>query len=343
VDELDPSIKYKTTTDIEFNAKRTYDIDNNQSDLVFIWNSNISGHLGYGKIFNPTLPAGYHEITLTVFDGLNNASYSFEISISEPQPSEESTGIFNLGADADFPIIGFIILIIILVLMFLAIFYRENKKRRSLEKRVLTTGISYIPSRSTQVRAGAGISPGAQLYGPGGMGKQVIGGKSFPIAQPQVSATTQMQQLPTVTAAGAPAPLPQLPPAQISAQSTASVFTPGDEDIEPKKKLELLDKKMLLGEISIELYNKLSKRYEEQLNKTSKSESKTDTSSIHLPSPIISQKTSTTPPLQPTLVKKQHDIEQKTIQSLEPLDDGPTLGFTPDDPKFQKKIKENNK
>jgi len=353
VDELDPDITYKTTTDIEFNAERTYDIDNNQSDLVFKWDSNISGHLGYGEILNPSLPAGYHKITLTVFDGLNNASYSFEISISEPQPSEESTGMFNLGTEADLPIIGFIILIIILVLMFLAIFYRENKRRRALEKRVLTTGISYIPSRSSQVRAFGGISPSAQLQGPQGKGTQVIDAKPFPITQPQVGATTQVQQLPTVTvsstaprvsgAACAPAPLPQLPPAQISAQSTASVFTPGEEDIEPKKKLELLDKKMLLGEISIELYNKLSKRYEEQLNKTSKLESQTNTSSIHLPSPTTSQKTSTISPKQPTLGNMQDDLEHKTIPSLEPLDDGPTLGFTPDDPKFQKKIKEYNK
>jgi hypothetical protein len=319
ISEIDLEKTYYSDKEIEIFGDETYDIDNQNSDLEFTWLSNISGEIGKGKILTTKLDAGDHRITLRVFDGLNNASYSFNLTVKDPKSEENGLGIFGLGQSADYILIVIIIVIIILLILFSILYKREKKRRRQLEERERHRAhgpeISYIPPRGPLAAGGLepGAGFGAQASGfamPGASGdysitdsqRQIPGAAASPYGQsPQVThlpgvggtvggganagtfegagkgaggvgITPRAVGINAGTGTGPSASagvgtvgrqVPQLPPAQVVVTSTSNLQN--FEQLHPKKKMELLEQKMLTGEIPVELYTKLSIKYEQEL------------------------------------------------------------------------------
>ena len=288
-----PNGVYPTLTILELNAEDTTDADSELQEKNFIWQSNITGTLGTGRIINTQLPSGRHLISLTVFDGQNYAVEKFNITILPPErvKKEEDNGIFGISQEADSIIGILIIIIIVVVLLFLIIYSREKRMRRRLEEKALGAGIDF-PSSYHPAMAGIKdmpyISSGIRgtgvpvILGKGGTGIDVIAlsaSQTGTVSGPQ----PRFQQLPgaggaqpTVAGVGAATGvgisavgrgLPQLPPARFREYPMPRPDLKPDIDI--KKKIELLEKKMLLGEIPVELYTKLSKKYEQELNSES--------------------------------------------------------------------------
>jgi hypothetical protein len=316
VQEISENKKLYSNKGVTLDADQTYDDDDHISDLKFSWSSDITGDLGTDRIIKAKLPAGQHMITINVFDGLNNASYKFNITVLDPEDAGKGSGLIGFGVIFDYLIILIIIICIVLSLFFV-LYRRERKKRQDLEEREQARAyaaaqggpdITYIPPYQRQFPAGGslpfsgptidatitsaqGISATGRTSGEQLTGAGVIPGQP---AQPGSGVATQMPQLPgTVGGIGVSStqgqatgpraprtprvPVPQLPPAQSQLQSpspsmgragtgTADLgFEIEMLNLDPSKKLELLEQKMLLGQISVELYTKLSQKFESEL------------------------------------------------------------------------------
>jgi hypothetical protein len=269
---------YDIFTDIEFNAENTTDADNTLQDKHFLWSSNISGEFGTGKVVVTSLPAGRHLITLMVYDGTDYATEQFNITVFKPKApkKEEDKGMFGISKSADSIILSLIVLILIIVILFFIIYTRENRMRKRLEGKAL--GADAVMSRFRQVPPVQGRDMQGLSVPDGRRAPQILiaggGDPAFPPTGSPYSASTQglgqkQQGLPGVggtvggpTVAGRP--LPQLPPARIR-RFGAPAQPDMKLEIDVRKKLELLEKKMLVGEVSVGLYEKLSKKYEQEL------------------------------------------------------------------------------
>jgi hypothetical protein len=304
VKEIPENKKLYSNKKITFDADQTYDDDDHLTSLKFTWSSDITGELGIDRVIDAKLPSGKHEITINVFDGLNNASYKFNITVLDPEDAGKGSGFMGFGVMFDYLIILIIIICIVLSLFFV-LYRRERKKRQYPEEREYTRlqtqrgpDITYIPPRQGRFPAGAtlpfsGPTIDARLSSTQGISasggvsgaQQITGVIAGQPAQPGSGVATQMPQLPrtigsgtdTVVVgssqpAGTRASLPQLPPAQstVNAQagdtgSTGLSFEIELLNLDPGKKLELLEQKMLLGQIPVELYTKLSQKFESEL------------------------------------------------------------------------------
>jgi len=272
VNKISAKLMMTSKTDIKFNAEQTYDIDDDLSDLKFTWYSNISGKIGTGIKINKSLIAGHHQITLVVYDGYNNATHNFNITVIKPKASEALEGAFGMGRSFDYAFI-FIIIILIILLLFSIIYSRERKRRRLLEyeaeRMALGPDASYIPPRSVTmisptgtdsrlpISAGRNVILDAEALHPSPYGKPVdLQSLPRPGISVNAAANTTGQQL------------PQLPPAQMgtTAQTQTQPIpeaTP-EKEIDIDRKIELLEQRMLLGQIPVALYQQLSKKYEMQ-------------------------------------------------------------------------------
>jgi hypothetical protein len=275
---------------------------------------------------------------------------------------DEDLGVFGISKKADSVIFGLIILIIIIVILFLVMFLREKKIRKKLEERALGSGIATM----AKFKPGVMARDSPQLVGPGGPRVISPGG-------PQVVPITSLQptqQLPAVggteseeieeTRKQAPTTigrqLPQLPPARIKGYPFTQRPPDMKLDIDTRKKMELLEKKMLVGEIPVELYEKLSKKYEEELKqaketKVDEAESPEEAKSEDTNEPTVAPKpviagVGVTPVKQEENDKTEEkapesESEQSEIKPVVPkpvtvkgpkptVTPQPTLGLTPD-------------
>ncbi len=314
INETLPDSVIKSSSEIELSAKDSYDVDNKIGDLVFSWRSNISGELGNDRVIKTKLPAGLHLINITIYDGLNNASYEFNIKVEDDRPPREEAGTFFEEENTDLLITSFVIFVIIIILIFLVIFSREIKKRKELEEKAKSHETSYVPPHPGQTPQLVGSGGEISVLGSVGKGPAILEADMLTAEPSPFGATEARETLPRVGAtavggagnvvvpgvtphapsaaggvagAGAAAgtvgrELPQLPPAEAAASSAGAgtyrvqpspeiIAQAIDEaDLSAKEKLELLEKKMLLNKISVELYTKLSKRYEQELSQRSK-------------------------------------------------------------------------
>jgi hypothetical protein len=293
IDGLEPGRVYDTLTDIELNAEGTYDPDSTLLDKNFRWTSNISGNLGEGKVIITRLPPGRHLITLTVSDDFGSVGQHFNVTVQPPATSrtEDDSGMFGLSKDADGVIISLIVLIIIIVILFLLMFSRELRKRKRLEEKALGMG-EY--SRFPPQGASGALKPGMvskgipTLAGVDTSGGDVEGHPFSVTPKPKIQQLpgvggTNGQPTPTVVVPGSGPPsvgrqLPQLPPARIGGYPFNQRKPDLKIEIDTRKKIELLEKKMLVGEIPVELYSKLSKKYDEELKRQSKPDKEQDQS-----------------------------------------------------------------
>ena len=223
VKELDPGQKIDTKTDIILDGEATFDVDNDVEDLYFYWSSNISSHLGNEKIITTKLPAGHHEITLRVFDGINTASYSFNLTVDQaPKKVTVDSGISTLTKGSNLWILILIIIIIIMALIFMILFSKETKKRQILEKKLISasqpTVSRYQPAMSAQ-------RPPLEL--------QRI---PTPVAEPfpvtdkpyEVTAKPEIKQLPSAYGTSASAQQPSVDP-WVGATPTVISGEPGQQ------------------------------------------------------------------------------------------------------------------
>jgi len=347
VDEPDKKSEFDTKSTINLNGHKTYDIDDELDLLTFTWTSNISGNIGSEKNLSTKLSAGHHRITLTVFDGFNNATQSINIKIrSAPSDSGDGSdvlGTFNISEDGNslFLIILFIVIIIIIILFFSLAFSKEKRKRKKLEEKVMGAEVSYLPPQTL----GKTSTAGPPLAGTGTV--SVLDATPITDSAQPMPTTQQIQQLPTITqttaastgintgtgtgsvtsagTTGVPRELPQLPPAPAEAITDEAGISFQEDDIDPEKKLELLDKKMLTGEITVELYDKLAKRYEERIKQKDSSQSQPPSTIQSTPSTLgTTESTGSDASITPTVA-----MPSKSEQ--------PTIGLTPDSQELQKK------
>jgi hypothetical protein len=79
IDSPGNDLDFSEDTEIEFDASSSSDPD--EDDLIYYWNSNISGDIGQDVKFNTKLEPGFHEIELMVIDE-NSAQNSIVINIA---------------------------------------------------------------------------------------------------------------------------------------------------------------------------------------------------------------------------------------------------------------------
>ncbi len=326
IDGLEPDGSYDAIASIELNAEQSYDPDDELQDKNFCWYSNISGALGTGKVIITRLPAGLHNIELIVFDGQNYATKKFNITVISPKaPSKkDDKGMFGVSKGADSIIIGLIIIILIIIILFLIVYLHEKRIRKRLEEKAFGPGteilskyqaVPHIPGGKDvpELAKASGASPqellsiSASPYGPGAIPgierlPTIIGG---PGATKAGDGAQFSAQRPTIVPP-AGVNLPKLPPAQFHRYPSMQKRPDIKLEIDTKKKIELLEKKMLLGEIPIDLYNKLSKKYEEEI-KSKKEETK---KIVEIPS-----------------AKSEENEGDETSKKIEPK---PVIGVTPD-------------
>jgi len=96
-------------------------------ELTFSWSSDISGDLGTGiKLNGIKLPAGEHEITLTVTDNSGNSSFT-TINVNV---SMEETG----AAPISFEYYSLIIIVIFILILIMIFFILKKKRSAKSEK-----------------------------------------------------------------------------------------------------------------------------------------------------------------------------------------------------------------
>jgi len=110
-------------------------------------------------------------------------------------------------------------------------------------------------------------------------------------------------------------------------------------EIDTNKKLELLEKKMLLGEIPVELYNKLSKKYEQELrdkaNKPELANKQPTEGTVNKPPPVVAG-------LTPDAQQHKEEKSETENEIKKGFENAP--GFSPDELEFLRKLrKEKNK
>jgi len=354
IEGFDPDDIYDTLTEIEFNAENTSDPDDVLLDKNFIWSSSISGSIGSGRVIRTKLPSGEHVIELDVFDGLEHASYKFDITVISPEEEKtDSKGIFGISEDADGLIIALVVIIIIILVLFLFVYIREKKIRKKLEEKVLSTGTVYMSRYRPMMSGGKEVQelPGGVL----GQEPAVFSLSTSPYVMktagpmdkvqqlPGVGGTGAAQGTPTPTVAGAPGTvgrkLPQLPPAQVSGVTGIQKMPELKAEIDTNKKLELLEKKMLLGEIPVELYNKLSKKYEQELrdkaNKPELANKQPTEGTVNKPPPVVAG-------LTPDAQQHKEEKSETENEIKKGFENAP--GFSPDELEFLRKLrKEKNK
>ncbi len=338
IDEIEPGTKFYSNKKIELNADKTYDVDNNPNELEFTWRSNITGEIGKGEKLSAKLLSGKHKITLTVYDGINYANSSINITVKTPK-DDSKAGLFGLGANVEYLII-LIIIIIIISCVFFVLYNLEKKRRRLLEEKekqlALGPEISYVPGRA-QPRFGFGSTTGygtplgvrssngqfppsmhpsqysSGVAGGDGTVQQLpgIGGTFSATSQAQVSSTQPFIGTTPGSGVGVGVgmggvsgvsgvngvvgrPIPQLPPVQPGA--IESRIESDFERLHPSRKLDLLEKKMLTGEIPVDLYQRLSNKYEQELQMLQTRPATAATQvQVHLPS--VQPQPVTKPPL----------------------------------------------
>jgi hypothetical protein len=241
VDEPDPEKKHNTKTDIVLNGEATFDVDDEIEDLYFYWSSNISSHLGNEKTITTRLPAGYHEITLRVFDGINTASFSFNLTVDQAKKKDADEDVISsLTKGSNLWILILIIIIIIMALFFMVVFSKETKKRQILEKKLISASLPAV-SRYHQTSMSAPRPPPELQRMPTAVSepfqvtdkpyevtakpeiKQLPGaGGTSASVQPQPTVAPSVGATPSVISGEPGQQVPQLPPAQPTIQAPPS-------------------------------------------------------------------------------------------------------------------------
>jgi hypothetical protein len=323
IDRSDPRIEPTTKSDIWLSAERTYDNDDDSGKLEFLWNSNISGKLGGQKNFTVRLPAGRHQITLEVFDGYNRAIEQFNLTVQSSDKSKSSGTTSSLESmGIDIIAIVLLILIICIILLFAAVYSRERRKRRTLEEKLVLSGVPkselYQPAvRSAfvpELAGGAGRRPTAEQFRIGE-------------GQPQISVQDgePLEKLPGVggtTISGAPQTLYDSDSRAPNATGPASGTTPDVVVPSEGKVLPQLPPAMDVPKPKTDTQPTVATFDEQKPTIT--------------PSPTLQTDMGSEPESDSTVLKTKPGT---TGEALEP---DLELGFTPDNPEFLKRIKKDD-
>jgi hypothetical protein len=223
-------------------------IKNSPEKLSFHWSTNNSNlpELGYTReLTNLTLPPGYYNVTVTVEDVIGKSAYDFIHIFVNATPKDEP--IDKKSKQNYLWLILLIIIIFIIVISLFGFYY--NKKTK---KEIALEGLG-IYGAQPQVQGATIVSTLPTIQ------NQQLG--IIPtIGLPQ--STSQPTPAPTLTTQ----PTPQLPPAQVPTQeATGSNAQP---ILTRLQKLELLEERLLLGEIDEEVYLNLKSKYEIEVRST---------------------------------------------------------------------------
>jgi hypothetical protein len=256
-----------------------FDIDllvwNSNEKLTYRWewvsNTTDYGVLGKDRVLtiNSLEPAKYYvtvEVTdssgVTTYDSVNITIKTIpKLDIDEPSTKTK----FNF-----FMVLGLIILIVIIVVVILSVFIlsqiKKKKKRAELgisEGHVLQPDASYLPSSAP---SDLGVSKSPQLVQP-----QMIGTKplisatiqsveSLPSSPPAIQSQPQVQaQLPS---AHTPLTAPSTTPIPVSTDLRSQEQYKSELKLSSKEKIELLEERLLRGEIDQDLFENLKAKYE---------------------------------------------------------------------------------
>jgi hypothetical protein len=300
----------------EINAGDTYDIDNHKRSLEFFWRSNISGNLGFDPNMTIQLSAGPHRITLEVSDGLNSAYYETNITVAPYKKPKSGGGIASISEGMDSLVLALIIIIIIIIVIFLIAITRERRKRRYLEEKVISSGFQ-LPSRYQPMVPTSKLMP--QLKAEGSM----AGSEPFPVSTSPytvVGGKGSIEQLPRVGETAA-SPRPTVADYTTGTTPTTTsgpiVSTPGQQ----LPQLPPAQKPIAPQPTSQQPPGKNGQPLPSQYK-------------IKIPIPTVAEpgqtkpQPSPTPTIAPTPTLKQEEPEPE-----------PTLGLTPDDPEYLKRIR----
>jgi hypothetical protein len=263
-------------------------IKDSPEKLSFHWSTNNSNlpELGYTReLTNLTLPPGYYNVTVTVEDVIGKSAYDFIHIFVNATPKDQP---IDKKSKENYLWLVLLIIVIFVVLIALFGFYynKKTKKEIALE--------------------GLGIS-GAQ---PQIQGATITSASILPTAQNQQLGITPTIGLPQSTSRPTPAPTlttqptPQLPPAQAPTSATNQIM------LTPQQKLELLEERLLLGEVDEEVYLNLKSKYEEEARSTQH----VSTTTPILP-PATTSKSTTSTPTPSTTTSQQ---PQPRVQPTEP-------------------------
>lgn len=220
-------------------------IPNRTEKLIIHWYANGT-LLGIGpELINQTFAPGMYNITVEVMDEANENAYdSINIIIKdvpEDKPKSRTTGIeiwFWL-----------LLLIIIIIIVGMLLFVLNTKKKKRLEAlglpadQVLQPVQAYLPQ--PRLTAAPTIAQSAQLTQP-----------TIAQSQPLIAPTPTLVQ-----------PQTQLPPVQqitrMQTETQEQEQRSGiDSKLTPRQKLELLEERLLRGEIDQDVYLNLKAKYE---------------------------------------------------------------------------------
>lgn len=233
-----------------------YDIDllvkDSNEELTFQWISDLSGVLGTRKrLTNLTLPPGVHNVYIRVEDVEGEVAHDYiHIKIKEVPKEEDISTSTQLFSSANLWLWLLILLIIILIIC--GLFIVNHMRRRRSETTDAQGGHVLTPVEAYQ---DAGSVQGI-LQTPQKIDSPPLG---LTQASEQLAASTT--SVPTVQSQQ------QLPPARtLESQDGAAAASIGLR-LNLQQRIDLLEERMLHGEISQDTYFNLKEKYELDLKK----------------------------------------------------------------------------
>jgi hypothetical protein len=283
-------------------------IPDTMEKLSYQWTTNKTKNknLGSGReVRDITLPEGYYRITVTVTDSDGaEATDSIRIVVRKVDDSEA-----KIEFTSSLFLIAVIIILIIIILIISLIIINRRKKERLKElgihkEEVLHPVDAYRPEEPTKPL----IKPSET------MGYQPPLYQTTQAAQAQAPLPVPMKSLPGTHAAPppgpgtgpGPVPVPQLPVRQPAQGQTVPQQqqqpTAVDQELTPETKLQLLEDRLVRGEIPYDVYSKLKVKYESELEMQMEQQAQTSTQTV----------------TQDTQAKKEPEEEQRQPTGYQP-------------------------
>ncbi len=201
---------------------------------------------------------GYHNITVTIssyWGGKTiNDTHQVQLKI-EPKALPPSGPVTKDRSDSN--LVLWLVLIIIVVVILIAIAVVTKKRRQKMEAALKAEGIMK-PAAGGQVLLPDIVSKPGEVPRLGAAGV-VKAGTVTPILKPVVGVSATQTVVPKMVS---PTVTPQLPRMQPPAAPSPQVQTKPEKEMSLDDKLKLLNERLIKGEITQELYEKLRKEFE---------------------------------------------------------------------------------
>ncbi len=254
--------KFKESDKISFKCTAS-DIDfliwNSNEELTYRWYTNKTefGDLGIlPELLNISLEPGFYNVTIEVEDAFGAKAFDY-VHIKVNKLTKEKTN--PTTTTSVFLWIVIIIIIVIIIVSILLFVLTKKKKKEIIEKdiqpqvQVLQPDAAYLPESPS-------ITPGAQLVQPQVMTAEPMAAapaQDLLVASPIATSTTEpTAQLPAMQPASTVTPHEQA--VMVSYEQKSGI----DSRLTPQQKLELLEQRLLQGEIDQDIYLNLKAKYE---------------------------------------------------------------------------------